>query len=69
MSEICKELGMTTSTAFNLFTNAFVCAKGMPFQVTTQIKPVMNSLSIEKMTEDTSAILKEFSAEYARMAE
>ena len=31
MSAICKELGMTTSTAFNLFANAFVRAKGCPF--------------------------------------
>ena len=36
MSAICKELGMTTSTAFNLFANAFVRAKGMPFPIKIQ---------------------------------
>ena len=36
MAAICKELGMTTSTAFNLFANAFVRAKGMPFPVTVR---------------------------------
>lgn len=69
MSAICKELGMTTSTAFNLFANAFVRAKGMPFPVTTQIKPVTHSISIEKMVEDADKILDDFSADYARMAE
>ena len=33
MTEICASLGMTTSTAFNIFANAFVRANGMPFAV------------------------------------
>lgn len=69
MAAICKELGMSTSTAFNLFANAFVRAKGMPFPVTTQIKPIPHSISVEKMVEDANEILKEFSTDYARMAE
>lgn len=69
MSAICKELGMTTSTAFNLFANAFVRAKGMPFPVTIQTKPVEHSISPERMAADAGAILDEFSADYARMAE
>lgn len=69
MAAICKELGMSTSTAFNLFANAFVRAKGMPFPVTTQIKPIQHSISVEKMVEDADEILKEFSTDYARMAE
>ena len=32
MAIICEQLGMTQSTAFNIFANAFVRAKGMPFQ-------------------------------------
>ena len=36
MAAICSELGMTTSTAFNLFANAFARANGMPFQVVIQ---------------------------------
>lgn len=31
MAAICDALGMSTSTAFNIFANAFVRAKGMPF--------------------------------------
>ena len=41
MAAICAQLGMTTSTAFNLFANAFVRAKGMPFAVTIQ-EPTQN---------------------------
>lgn len=69
MSAICKELGMTTSTAFNLFANAFVRAKGMPFPVSTQIAPVTYTISSEQMTEDAGKILEEFALDYARMAE
>ena len=36
MSAICAQLGMTTSTAFNIFAKAFVRTKGMPFAVTIQ---------------------------------
>lgn len=32
MTEICNQLGMTPSTAINLFVNAFVREKGMPFR-------------------------------------
>ena len=69
MSAICKELGMTTSTAFNLFANAFVRAKGMPFPVTIQTNLAERSISPEKMAVDAGDILKEFSVDYARMAE
>lgn len=68
MSAICEELGMTTSTAFNLFANAFVRAKGMPFPVTIR-EPLPQSVSAEKMMEDAGRILEEFSEDYARMAE
>jgi len=67
MAAICDELGMTTSTAFNIFANAFVRAKGMPFSVTIQ-EPV-NAVSAEKMIADTDLLLSEFSADYKRMAE
>lgn len=69
MSAICKELGMTTSTAFNLFANAFVRAKGMPFPVTIQSKSTERLISPEQMAADAEMVLGEFSADYARMAE
>lgn len=68
MAAICKELGMTTSTAFNLFANAFVRAKGMPFPVTIQ-EQQPRFFSAAKMMEDAGKILEEFSNDYARMAE
>lgn len=36
MAEICAGIGMSQSTAFNIFANAFVRAKGMPFPVTLE---------------------------------
>lgn len=67
MATICNELGMTTSTAFNLFANAFVRAKGMPFNVTIQ-EPDKN-ITTEKMLTDTDQFLNEFASDYKRMAE
>ena len=67
MSAICSQLGMTTSTAFNLFDNAFVRAKGMPFAVTIQ-EPT-HTISKEQMLKDTDQILADFAADYQRMAE
>lgn len=68
MSDICKELGITTSAAFNLFANAFVHAKGMPFPLTDQYQQ-MSFLPAAKMSKDADDILKEFADDYARMAE
>lgn len=67
MSTICNQLGMTTSTAFNIFANAFVRAKGMPFPVTVQEQST--SLSRKNMLADTEQLLAEFADDYKRMAE
>ena len=67
MSTICNQLGMTTSTAFNIFANAFVRAKGMPCPVTVQEQST--SLSRENMLADTEQLLAEFADDYKRMAE
>ena len=67
MAAICAQLGMTTSTAFNLFANAFVRAKGMPFTVTLQ-EPA-RTISKEQMLADTDHLLSDFAADYKRMAE
>jgi len=66
MAEICSQLGMTTSTAFNIFANAFVRAKGMPFPVTVQ-KP--EKLTAAQMLDDTDRMLAEYMTDYRRMAE
>ena len=68
MSAICKELGMSTSTAFNLFANAFVRAKGMPFPVTIQTNREFDTLSAKQMAKDAEQILDEFASDYERMA-
>ena len=67
MASICKELGMTPSTAFNLFANAFVRAKGMPFPVA--IQESLSGVSTDKMLADADQFLEEFAEDYKRMAE
>ena len=67
MSAICNQLGMTTSTAFNIFANASVRANGMPFAVTINEEPM--KISQEKMLADANQILAEFDTDYKRMAE
>ncbi len=67
MAAICAQLGMTTSTAFNIFANAFVRAKGMPFSVSLQ-EPV-SYVSQETLLADADKILSDFSDDYRRMAE
>ena len=67
MAAICSALGMTPSTAFNIFANAFIRAKGMPFSVT--IQEPGKTLTREKMLADADQILGEFNFDYKRMAE
>ena len=40
----------------------------VPTPATTQIKPISDSISTEKMTTDSEKILKEYSADYEKMA-
>lgn len=67
MAEICDQIGMTTSTAFNIFARAFVRTKGMPFPVTIQ-EPV-EILSTDQLLDDGRRILNNFKKDYRRMAE
>ena len=67
MISICNQIGMTASTAFNIFANAFVRAKGMPFPVTLSNPPV--SVAEGKMLADTEMTLTEYSEDYEKMAE
>ena len=67
MAAICAELGMTPSTALNIFANAFVREKGMPFPVS--IQKSAKELTREKMLADTDQMLSEFADDYKRMAE
>ena len=68
MAEICAQLGMSQSTAFNMFAKAFVRQKGMPFVLTIQ-EPSSAKVSREQMLADTDEMLTAFSEDYKRMAE
>lgn len=68
MAEICAQLGMSTSTAFNIFANAFVRANGMPFPVTVQ-EPAAPAIPQEQMLADADQFLTAFASDYQKMAE
>mgnify|MGYP002532759310 FL=1 len=67
MTAICNQLGITKSVAFNIFANAFVRSKGMPFPVTLNTPPA--ALSRAQILKDTDGFLEEFKKDYERMAE
>ena len=67
MTELCNQLGMTPSAAFNIFANAFVRCKGMPFPVRMDESP--SSMSSAQILKDTDSFLNKFSEDYRRMAE
>ncbi|WP_204861081.1 type II toxin-antitoxin system RelB/DinJ family antitoxin [Pseudoflavonifractor phocaeensis] len=67
MAAICDQIGMTTSTAFNIFAKAFVRAKGMPFPVTLQEQA--SPITRTQMLSDADRLLTDFSEDYRRMAE
>ena len=67
MTEICNQLGMTPSTAFNIFANAFVRAGGMPFPV--RLDTSSSAMTREQMLTDADAVLEDFAQDYKKMAE
>ena len=67
MTEICAQLGMTTSTAFSIFANAFVRANGMPFSV--KLDSPSSTVTRAEMLSDADDILNDFAQDYKRMAE
>jgi len=67
MAAICEQLGISTSTAFNIFANAFVRNNGMPFPLTLNTPSA--EISREQMLADTDAVLSSFADDYKRMAE
>ncbi len=69
MAEICAQLGMTQSAAFNMFAKAFVRQKGMPFTLTIEEPATTGQISKAQMLNDTDNILTDFAEDYKRMAE
>lgn len=67
MTEICNQLGMTLSTAFNIFANAFVRAGGIPFPV--RLETPATEIAQEQMLADADDILNDYAQDYKKMAE
>lgn len=67
MMEICNQLGITPSTAFNIFANAFVRANGMPFPV--RLDTPSPAMTREQILTDTDDILEDYAQDYKKMYE
>ena len=67
MTKICNQLGITPSTAFNIFANAFVRAGGMPFPV--RLDTPSPAMTREQMLADTDDILDDYAQDYEKMSE
>lgn len=67
MTEICNQLGMTPSTAFNIFANAFVRAGGMPFPV--RLETPVPEMTREQMLADADNLLDDYAQDYKKMSE
>lgn len=67
MTEICNQLGMTPSTAFTIFANAFVRAGGMPFPV--RLDTLSPAMTREQILTDTDDILEDYAQDYKKIAE
>ncbi len=67
MTEICNQLGITPSTAFNIFANAFVRAGGMPFPV--RLETPAPEMTREQMLADIDDILDDYAQDYKKMSE
>lgn len=67
MTENCNQLGITPSTAFNIFANAFVRAGGMPFPV--RLETPAPEMTREQMLADIDDILDDYAQDYKKMSE
>ena len=67
MEDICAQIGMTTSDAFNIFAKAFVRAKGIPFPV--NLYAPLEASPSEQMLADARQTIFDSGTDRQRMAE
>ena len=66
MAAICDALCMSTSTAFNIFANAFVRAKGMPFARTKALAKILKAVEVDMHSASQMAAICAFTSESMR---
>ena len=67
MEDICAQIGMTTSDAFNIFAKAFVRAKGIPFPV--NLRASLEAIPSGQMLDDARQTIRDFCTGCQGMAE
>ena len=46
LDDFCMQVGMNTTTAFNLFARAVLREKRLPFEVTTEVDPFCSEINL-----------------------
>ena len=54
--EFCEKVGMTTSTAFNLFARAVLREKRLPFDITTEPDPFYSESNLAHLRRGIAAL-------------
>lgn len=67
MEDICAQIGMTTSDAFNIFAKAFVRAKGIPFPV--DLRTSLEAIPSEQKLADARQTVRASGMDCQRTAE
>ena len=56
LDEFCQQVGMNTSTAFNLFARAVLREKRLPFDVTTELDPFYSESNLAHLRRGVMAL-------------
>ena len=56
LDEFCQQVGMNTSTAFNLFARAVLREKRLPFDVTTELDPFYSESNLAHLRRGVAAL-------------
>ena len=56
LDDFCTNVGMNTSTAFNMFARAVLREKRLPFDVTTEIDPFYNESNFAHLRRGIAAL-------------
>ena len=56
LDDFCKQVGMNTTTAFNLFAHAVLREKRLPFEVTTEVDPFYSEGNLAHLRRGVAAL-------------
>ena len=67
LESVCKKIGLTPSSALNVFAAAMIKEQGIPFPVTA--KESVNRMSKEELVKNAKELIGAHRGDYERLAE